>query len=187
MTIYAYQAIIRRGTYTVPGSDCIYINGKVNKLGYISLKWKGTAYKAHRLSYENYYGELSPLHVIDHICHNKAALTGTCAGGNTCEHRRCINPSHLRAITQQEHILASVFTAPGRGAMGNALINLETTHCPQGHEYNSINTYIWNRPGSTYTARMCRACIRDRARERRSRNIAAGLTNTGNPRKRMPK
>jgi hypothetical protein len=33
---------------------------------------------------------------LDHLCHNADA---TCAGGPSCQHRRCCNPGHLEPVT----------------------------------------------------------------------------------------
>lgn len=36
---------------------------------------------------------------IDHACHNRALAIGSCVGGETCQHRRCVNPTHLDIVT----------------------------------------------------------------------------------------
>jgi hypothetical protein len=185
-----YQALIRRGfDYSVGDRDCIHLHGiRGGKHGgYVSVRWKGVSRPAHRVSYTEWHGDIPPGSHIDHTCHNEAAARGECAGGLTCLHRGCINPMHLEAKTHQENMLASPLTAPGRGPVGWAESQTQKTHCPQGHEYSEANTYIWHRPETSYIARMCRSCIRERARERRANSLKAGLTSNGTPWKRKPK
>ena len=47
---------------------------------------------------------------IDHVCHNAAAVAGRCAGGDSCIHRRCVNPDHLEPVTRRENTLRSPLT-----------------------------------------------------------------------------
>ena len=65
-----------------------------------------------------------------------------------CRNRACWNPVHLRLLSLAEN---------GRDGSPNT----SKTHCPQGHRYDDRNTYV-GREGW----RQCRACNRDRARER---------------------
>lgn len=181
----AYAALLRRGfRYDIGDSDCIHINGKSGYYGYMQVRWgNGTSQKVHRISYEEWHGPIPQGFHVDHICHNKAAAQGLCAGGRTCLHRSCVNPMHLEAKSHQDNMLASVLTAPGRGPVGHSLDQTLKTHCPRDHEYTEENTYIWHRPGTTYIARMCRTCLRDRQRTMRAKRISAGLNSTGEPRK----
>ena len=89
-----------------------------------------------RVVYEEHYGPIPKGLVIDHKCGNGA----------------CVEPTHLRAITQRQNLLASSTTL--------ASINASKTHCPAGHEYNEVNTYI-SKTGKRY----CRACDRERHRK----------------------
>ena len=89
----------------------------------------GRRVKAHRFAYE-----LVNLHpcpdglVADHTCHDPTE----CDGGTDCPHRRCCNPDHLEFVTRRANRAPERTSSPERRA----------THCAQGHEYTSENTYI---------------------------------------------
>lgn len=72
----------------------------------------------------------------DHLCHTEALRNGTCDGGPTCPHRRCVNPWHLEVVTRSENTARRVRTS-----------------CRRGHEYTPENTYI-----GPDGKRVCRAC-----------------------------
>lgn len=64
----------------------------------------------------------------------------------------------------------------GRVAKGETSGNghwRDRTHCPQGHPYDESNTYIVRKPDGTPKCRMCRACMRARARQQRARKAAS--------------
>jgi len=82
---------------------------------------------AHRLAYQWLIGAVPEGLYLDHLCHNRA----------------CVNVAHLEPVTPRENSL--------RGATLGA-INLAKTHCPQGHPYDEINTYVFR------NERRCRAC-----------------------------
>lgn len=98
---------------------------------------------AHRYAYEHTHGPIPEGLVIDHLCRN----------------RKCCNPSHLEAVTNEENLR--------RGA-GYALRNGFRDACINGHPYTSENTYIDPTRGGV----RCRACarIRDGERSRARRN-----------------
>lgn len=91
-----------------------------------------TEFFAHRVSYALAHGETPPSApsgmrlVLDHMCENK----------------RCVNPGHLRLVTQ------------GINSRAGSRHNTNKTHCPQGHEYTPENTYF----RSNRNQRDCRAC-----------------------------
>ena len=87
----------------------------------------------HRLSWIYHNGDIPEDMVLDHICHDPAV----CAGGNTCEHRRCVNPEHLALVTSKENSQRSVRVLKYK------------THCVNGHslenntvQYKSRNTTL---------------------------------------------
>jgi hypothetical protein len=74
-----------------------------------------------------------------------------------CRVRHCVNPAHMEVVTNAENIRR------GRtGAWERAI-----THCPTGHPYDETNTYVYR------GMRNCRACNRERSRERRRREKEA--------------
>lgn len=105
---------------------------------------------AHRAAYELSKGRIPDDLTIDHLCHN---ADRTCDGGASCLHRRCVNPSHLEAVTHVVNVL--------RGQALSAR-NLRKTHCPKGHEFTEENTYHSNTPNGR-GQRKCRACVLVRA------------------------
>jgi hypothetical protein len=85
-------------------------------------------------------------------------MVGEIPAGLTLDHlcrtTNCVNPFHLEPVTVAENIR--------RGTQGwNFRVR---THCPRGHVYDEANTAI-----GVKGDRRCRACARERARERRAR------------------
>lgn len=97
---------------------------------------------AHRISYERLIGEIPAGMVIDHICRRRA----------------CVNPKHMRVVTNAENILC------GEGITAR---HARATECGRGHPFDEENTYY--RPDGL---RMCRACQLERGRAYRSRKRA---------------
>lgn len=73
-----------------------------------------------------------------------------------CRNRLCVNPNHLEVTTMRDNTLR------GNSITAQAA---RKTHCPAGHPYDLFNTYQ-DRDG-----RHCRACHRERERNRRAREI----------------
>lgn len=55
-------------------------------------------YRAHRLAYELMVGPIPDGLLMDHLCHQP----GVCSALDRCEHRRCVNPHHLKIVTDSE-------------------------------------------------------------------------------------
>jgi hypothetical protein len=106
--------------------------------------------RAHRVSYVLLVGPIP----------NKTADGKRITVDHLCRNHACVNPRHLEVVTHRENVL--------RGISG-AAVNARKTHCPKGHEYDVVNTYVSPRGG-----RLCRACHRDYEQRRRDlRKLAA--------------
>ncbi len=92
----------------------------------------------HRITYTRIHGPIPSGLSIDHVCHNRSA---DCAGGPTCVHRRCFEPSHLEAVP----------LAVNQARSPNVAQNRQT--CPQGHPYAGENLRL-----ASDRHRICRTC-----------------------------
>lgn len=100
-----------------------------------------------------------------HYVHMLAAGTPRQKGIETlhsCDTPACFNPAHLTVGTTSQNQLDS--SAKGRKRNQN----MGKTHCPQGHEYNTENTYTDKR-----SRRSCRECQRTSSRQSQRRRRAA--------------
>lgn len=147
-----YGAIVKHGV-KIHG-ECLLFKGNVGRKGYGKTYFMGKHLLAHRVVYEKWHGPIpNGLHV-DHDCHNWASREGKCAGGPSCLHKRCVNPSHLRAVTCGENLRAPMPRCGPR-----------KTHCPRGHQYSSGNTTAYiNARGAMQ--RSCKTCEHERTRQR---------------------
>lgn len=103
---------------------------------------RGRMRYAHRVSYVIAYGPVPDGLVVDHV---KA---------RGCQHRHCVAPLHLEAVTQLENVRRS-------NAGENQRVK---SNCPQGHPYAGANLYVTPRGG-----RVCRICKNAAGRERYGR------------------
>lgn len=121
-------------------SDCIPFIGYIDKgTGYGIKKLAGKNYKAHRLAYILAFGDIDRKTHIDHVCHNDALANGTCQGG-VCEHRKCVNVEHLRAVSASDN-----FRAGANGLDSKKF-------CDNGHELSIVGIYVHK------GARTCHEC-----------------------------
>ena len=142
MPTSTYDLIASNVLGSSAASDCIPFDGYVDKgTGYGVKRHKGKLVKAHRLAYILTYGEIDKALHVDHTCHNEAVANGTCEGG-ACEHRRCINPEHLRAVTASENHKAGAHGLDSK------------THCSNGHNLAEVGLIIYGK------IRTCSACRR---------------------------
>ena len=71
-------------------NGCKVWKGYIQPNGYGQFTLSGKQAYAHRFAYEQYVAPLEPGLVIDHLCRNRA----------------CVEPSHLRQVTQRENLFA---------------------------------------------------------------------------------
>lgn len=121
--------------------------------GYGQFSWAAARGGAHRIALAVLVGPIPAGLDVDHGCH-----TRDCPGRPVCQHRRCVNPAHLQAMTRRENLLRGK-TLPASQAL--------RTECPRGHRYTPANTYNPN-PGRGSVARACRTCATARAQARRT-------------------
>ena len=140
------------GKIEVQSNGCWHWMGHITKKGYGKIILYGsTNALVHRVSYEVNVGPIPEGKQIDHKCHKPAE----CDGGNTCLHRRCINPDHLEPATNAEN--CSKERSSSR--QDEALLYMRSkTECQRGHPFDEQNTY-W-RNGN----RACRICKRASSR-----------------------
>lgn len=100
-------------------------NGK----GYGQFVIDGKKHYAHRYAYELIKGVIPKGMTLDHLCRNPY----------------CVNPAHLEPVSNRTNLLR-----------GNTIfaLNVAKTHCPHGHPYDLLNTYLYR--GDRY----CRKCLR---------------------------
>lgn len=67
---------------------CWWWTGGHSDQGYGLMRVDGVTALAHRVAYMLHHGPISPDQVIDHVC----------------GHKRCVNPSHLEAVSQSENM-----------------------------------------------------------------------------------
>lgn len=84
-------------------TGCWHWTRSLNTNGYGHVRRDGRLAYVHRIVYERLVGPIPPGYLIDHQCHN-ADLA--CVVGSECQHRRCANPDHLRAVVQRWNVAA---------------------------------------------------------------------------------
>lgn len=109
----------------------------LNSYGYGQIRVEGKSFKAHRIAYLLWVGEIPEGLTIDHLCRN----------------RRCVNPAHLEVVPGR------INTLRGEGPTAQ---NARKESCAHGHPLMGDNLTITTgkRPG----LRRCRACARISAR-----------------------
>lgn len=120
-----------------PNSGCWIWTAATNADGYGRFRIDGRKYQAHRVAYEASAGRINEGHEIDHTCRNTL----------------CVNPAHLEQVTHLVNVR--------RGRAG--MLQLQRTHCPNGHAYDNANTKrVVAKSGNS--ARQCATCARNRSR-----------------------
>lgn len=132
-----------------PGG-CIIWTGRVNHHGYGTV----ASELVHRRVYLNEVGAVPEM--LDHLCH---VADGSCNGGPTCLHRRCINREHLaesdpRTNTQR----GLVATRQRQLGVPRRIASLAREVCSHGHDLTDPDNRLFrsDRPGIF----RCRTCNR---------------------------
>lgn len=142
MTARTAQERFLERTMIDPATGCVLWTGARNPGGYGTFYMGGKTRLAHRLAYEMFVGPIPEGLQLDHLCRT----------------RHCVSPACLEPVTSRENTM--------RGE-GLAVINLQKTSCPSGHEYDEANTSFYR------GMRYCRACDRERKRARYQRQRQA--------------
>lgn len=123
----------------IPFSGCwVWMGAMANKTGYGKC-WNGVDHEgAHRFSYRVHKGPIPDEFVIDHMCRV----------------RLCVNPDHLRAVTQHENVMC------GEGA---AAKNARRTHCTSGHSLADAYEKYDYRSDDGRKTRHCKTCANEGA------------------------
>lgn len=133
--------------FEVQPNGCWHHPSVPTKKGYAQTKYgwpKSKSTLIHRLSWLHYNGDIPEGLVLDHLCHDPAE----CEGGNTCTHRRCVNPEHLTLVTAAENSHKTVRVLDYK------------THCVNGHALEG-NLYEYNyKQGKR---RGCATCMNRKA------------------------
>lgn len=82
-------------------NGCIQWTGEISTGGYGLVSLGGRRWTAHRVVYELRVGPIPDGLQLDHMCHNDDL---SCAGGPSCQHKRCINVDHLIPATPSENV-----------------------------------------------------------------------------------
>ena len=120
-----------------PMSGCFLWLGGMNSVMYGMFRVGEKLMLAHRISWTLKNGDIPPKMVICHKCDNPS----------------CVNPDHLFVGTMKDN--SQDMKRKGRcGGVGK--LNLEKTHCVNGHPFDDENTGRWVRQ------RGCKTCNRER-------------------------
>lgn len=120
--------------------SCWIWTGAVQSKGYGSYSNGGVRHSAHRLAYEDAFGQIPDGMQIDH----------------RCRVRQCVNPAHLDAVTAKENARRSIHTTTGWAI-----------ECQNGHPLDDANIYEARRANGK-ARRECKACRNERARRQRA-------------------
>jgi hypothetical protein len=115
--------------------ECWIWKGAMSGGGYPSFKFNGKVTSAQRAAYALTYGSIDDKLYTLHSCDNP----------------KCVNPYHLRLGTPGDNMQDMV----KRNRCNS--YEAKVTHCPQGHEYTTENTYTHN------GYRKCKICVRKRS------------------------
>lgn len=85
-----------------PIEQCWQWTASLSHKGYGRFLLDGKARIAPRVAYTWLVGPIPTGLQLDHLCHTNDP---ECVGGDSCLHRRCVNPWHLEPVTNRENAL----------------------------------------------------------------------------------
>jgi hypothetical protein len=118
----------------------------VDAEGYGRVWHDGRQQYGHRVVYLLLVGAIPDGHDVHHVCGQRA----------------CVNPAHLVAVDRRGHNALHGHAAARAATATSAANQIARTHCKNGHPFDLLNT-VWRPNGQ----RDCRACHRERQRQRR--------------------
>lgn len=137
----------------IPFSECWIWIGETSQKGYgkfhLGIPYSKKYQYAHRYSL-GLTRKLDQSKVIDHICRNRA----------------CVNPEHLREVSQYQNTIENSLAIPA--------INKIKTHCIHGHAFTKENTKI----RAKNKGRDCRVCRRISNSKYKKKNASKNISAT---------
>lgn len=146
----------------VTDEGCWILQDRRTAKNYTVFVIEGKRQVAHRYMWEYTYGDIPEGLVVDHTCHNESVRRGECAGGDTCRHRPCFNPEHMRLTTPVDNYM--------QGAAGY----WSKKACPKGHERNMENTMYVKSSRNANILPSCRLCHNERSLRSYFRSMGKG-------------
>lgn len=128
---------------------CWLWTASTNERGYGVFNTGTRVRAAHVVSWEMVNGPVPQGREVNHACHD---ADRSCPGGPQCQHRTCVNPAHLEAVTHQENCRS--------GRKGDRQVT-----CKRGHPFTPENALLTKRG-----TQQCRTCKRMRERLNAARN-----------------
>lgn len=125
-----HERLLRQIKYPQGKDGCWVFQGAKNRKGYGHFSVNGKTQRAHRVSWLIHKGEIPTDLVIDHLCRNRA----------------CINPDHLRLVTNKENVLCGI---------GICAKNKAKQLCQNGHPFKFYKNQ-----------RYCQVCHQSAKRKR---------------------
>ena len=162
MTAPAWRKVLDRCQYA-PDTGCLLVGTGLAAAGYGRVRDGAVIRGTHLVIFAALVGPVPTGLHVGHICHDLAVIAGTCTGGPSCLHRRCVQPGHLGLQTPRENNLVGLSLTAR---------NARATSCVHGHAFTTANTYLGKNGG-----RACRACQRAHhaARRLRARQTAPNV------------
>ena len=121
----------------------LWIGNKNKYTGYGNFFDNGKRWRAHRWIAEKVHGPIPEGFHVDHLCHTLL----------------CVRPDHLRVVEPWGNVVEN--------SRHPKMVTHLTRVCQRGHDLTDPSSYYeWTSKKTGYTMRRCKACRRNRDRER---------------------